>query len=133
MSPLKGALEHGIRFSTHTDTYVTPIDGIQMIWSAVNRMSTGGDTMGADQRIDPYEAMRAITIGPAWQFFEEDIKGTIEPGKLADFVILSDNPLSVGHLDPMKIKDIKVLETIVGGKTVFEGEAQSIVARHFSD
>ncbi len=131
MSPLKGALEHGLRFSTHTDTYVTPIDGIQMIWSSVNRTSTSGDTIGADQRITPYKAMKAITIDPAWQFFEEDIKGTIEPGKLADFVILSDNPLSVGHLDPMKIKDIEVLETIVGGETVFEGATKSIVARHF--
>ncbi len=131
MSPLKGALEEGMRFSTHTDTYVTPIDGIQMIWSAVNRKSTSGDVIGEDQRITPYEAMKAITTGPAWQFFEEDIKGSIEPGKLADFVILSDNPLSIGHLDPMKLKDIKVLETIVGGETVFEGETESIVARQF--
>ena len=133
MSPLKGALDAGVRFSTHTDTYVTPIDGIQMIWSAVNRMSSGGEVIGPDQRITPYEALRAITIDPAWQFFEEDLKGTIEPGKLADFVILSDNPLSVGHLDPMAIKDIEVLETIVGGETVFEGETESIVARHFAE
>lgn len=131
MSPLKGALERGVRFSTHTDTYVTPIDGIQMIWSAVNRMSTSGDIIGEDQRIPPYEALKAITINAAWQFFEDDIKGSIEPGKLADFVILSDNPLTVGHADPMNIKDIKVLATIVGGITVFEGETNSIVARHF--
>lgn len=133
MSPLKGALDRGIRFSIHTDTYVTPIDGIQMIWSAVNRMSTGGDIIGEDQRITPYQALKAITIDPAWQFFEEDIKGSLEPGKLADFVVLSDNPLSVGHLDPMAIKNIKVLKTIVGDKTVFEGETTSIVARHFAD
>ncbi|WP_425359510.1 hypothetical protein, partial [Borborobacter arsenicus] len=53
--------------------------------------------------------------------------------QLADFVVLSDNPLSVGHLDPMKIKDIKVLKTIVGGETVFEGETSSIVANHFAE
>lgn len=131
MSALKGALDRGIPFTTHTDTYVTPIDGIQMIWSAVNRMSSGGDVIGPDQRIPPLQALKAITINAAWQYFEEDIKGSIEPGKLADFVILSDNPLSVGHLDPMKIMEIKVLETIVGGKTVFKGETESTVFRHF--
>lgn len=133
MSPLQGALDEGLVFSTHTDAYVTPIDGIQMVWSSVNRMSTGGDVIGEDQRISPYEALKAITTNAAWQFFEEDIKGSIEPGKLADFVILSGNPLTVAHNDPMKIKDIKVLETIVGGDTVFKGESDSIVAKHFAD
>lgn len=133
MSPLKGALDAGLVFSTHTDTYITPIDGIQMMWSAVNRKSTSGDVIGPEQRIDPYEALKAITINVAWQFFEEDIKGSIEPGKLADFVILSGNPLTVAHLDPMAIKDIKVLETIVGGETVFKGETSSIIANHFDE
>lgn len=133
ISPLKGAYEHGLIPTTHTDTPVVPIDGIQMLWSSVNRMTTGGDVLGENQRVDPLEAMKAITIGAAWQFHQDDIKGSIEPGKLADFVVLSDNPLTVGHNDPMKIKDIKVLETIVGGKTVFEGETESIVARHFRD
>ncbi|WP_227370440.1 amidohydrolase [Halomonas sp. M20] len=133
MSPLKGAYEHGLIPTTHTDTPVVPIDGIQMIWSSVNRMSTGGDIIGEDQRVAPLEALKAITTNAAWQYFQDDIKGSIEPGKLADFVVLSDNPLSIGHLDPMKIKDIKVLETIVGGETVFEGETESIVARQFPD
>ncbi|WP_281827136.1 amidohydrolase [Jannaschia rubra] len=133
MSPLKGAYDHGLRPTTHTDTPVVPIDGIQMIWSSVNRMSTGGDIIGEDQRVPPLEAIKAITTNAAWQYFQEDLKGSIEPGKLADFVILSENPLSVGHLDPMKIKDIRVLETIVGGETVFEGETRSIVARQFPD
>jgi predicted amidohydrolase YtcJ len=131
MSPLKGAQERGLRFSTHTDSPVTPIDGIQMIWSSVNRMSTGGDVIGEGQRISPLQALKAITIDAAWQYFHEDMKGSIEPGKLADFVILSDNPLHVGHLDPMLIKDIRVLETIVGGKTVFSGSTVSIAAQQF--
>ncbi|GAB2728587.1 amidohydrolase [Halomonas garicola] len=133
MSPLKGAYEHGLTPTTHTDTPVVPIDGIQMIWSSVNRMSTDGDIIGEDQQVAPLEALKAITTNAAWQYFQEDIKGSIEPGKLADFVILSDNPLSIGHLDPMKIKDIKVLETIVGGETVFEGETESIVAEQSAE
>ncbi|MDN2566966.1 amidohydrolase [Aquibium sp. A9E412] len=132
MSPLAGARDRALRFSTHTDTPVTPIDGIQMLWSSVNRVSAGGETIGAGQRIDPLDALKAITVDAAWQVFEDDVKGTIEPGKLADFVILSDNPLSVGHADPDAIKDIKVLETIVGGRSVFEGETTSIVSRHFA-
>lgn len=131
MSPLKGALDRGIRFTIHTDTFVTPIDGIQMVWSAVNRMSTGGQIIGPDQRIEPLPALKAITINAAWQYFEDGIKGSIERGKLADLVVLSDNPLSVGHLDPMKLMEIKVLETIVGGKTVFRGETESVVYKHF--
>ncbi len=131
MSPLRGAYDHGLTPTTHTDSGVTPIDGIQMIWSSVNRMSTGGQVIGTDQRVTPLEALRAITINAAWQYFQEDRLGSIEPGKLADFVILSDNPLTLGHLDPMRIMEIRVLETIVGGETVFSGETESIVARHF--
>lgn len=133
ISPLKGALDRGLIFTTHTDSSVTPIDGIQMIWSSVNRITTSGEVLGPDQRIDPLPALEAITINAAWQYFQEDIKGSIASGKLADFVILSDNPLTIGHLDPMKIKDIRVLETIVAGETVFEGEKESIVSRHFPD
>lgn len=132
MSPLRSAIDCGVRSTTHTDSPVTPIDGIQMIWSAVNRVSSGGDVIGAKQRITALEAVRAITSEAAWQYHHEDLKGTIEPGKLADFVVLSDDPMSVAHVDPMGIKDIKVLQTIVGGKTVFSGATESIVARHFA-
>jgi predicted amidohydrolase YtcJ len=133
ISPLKGAVDRGLIFTTHTDSSVTPIDGIQMLWSSVNRVSTGGEVIGTDERIDPLQALEAITINAAWQYFQEDLKGSIAPGKLADFVILSANPLTIGHLDPMKIKDIDVLETIVAGNTVFTGEKSSIVAQHFPD
>lgn len=131
MSPLRSALDNGVRATTHTDSPVTPIDGIQMIWSAVNRVSSGGKTIGPEQRITALEAVRAITSEAAWQYHHETLKGTIEVGKLADFVVLSDDPMSVAHVNPMKIKDIQVLETILGGKTIFSGATDSIVAKHF--
>lgn len=131
MSPLRSALDNGVRATTHTDSPVTPIDGIQMIWSAVNRVSSGGKTIGPEQRITALEAVRAITSEAAWQYHHETLKGTIEAGKLADFVVLSDDPMSVAHVNPMKIKDIQVLETILGGKTIFSGATDSIVAKHF--
>ncbi|HEB83051.1 MAG TPA: amidohydrolase, partial [Gammaproteobacteria bacterium] len=67
--------------------------------------------------ISVMDALKASTINAAYQLKEEKIKGSIEPGKLADFVVLSDNPLNI---DPMKLKDIKVLETIKEGQTVYK-------------
>lgn len=133
ISPMKAAMDRGLIVTTHTDSPIVPIDGIQMIWSSVNRMTTGGQVLGPDLRVNPLQALEAITSNAAWQYFQEDLKGSITPGKLADFVILSDNPLAVGFLDPMKLKDIRIMETIVGGESRFAGESVSIVARHFPD
>lgn len=117
MSPLKSAEKRGIKFSIHLDTPVTPMNPLQAVWSAVNRTARSGEVIGAGQRVTPMEALRAVTIDAAWQNFEEDIKGSIEEGKYADFVILEENPLSI---DPAKIKDIKILETIINGKSVYK-------------
>jgi predicted amidohydrolase YtcJ len=117
ISPCKSALNRDLLFTLHCDTPVVPQDPLLLIWSAVNRLSTSGSIIGEEQRIAPIDALRAYTINAAYQNFEEDIKGSIEPGKLADMVILSDNPLTC---DPLKIKDIEVLETIVGGNTVYK-------------
>ena len=86
------------------------------VWSAVNRISRKGVLNGPDQRITPYQALQAITINAAYQYGEEKTKGSIEVGKLADLVVLSANPLTV---PTMQIKDIKVVETIKEGKTVY--------------
>ena len=117
LSPLKSAVDRGIRFTVHDDTPVTPVKPIQLVWDAVNRITTSGKVLGPAQRISPYEALRSVTIDAAWQNFEEDIKGSIEVGKLADFVVLEENPLTV---DPEHIRDIRVLATVVGGETVYD-------------
>ena len=116
ISPLKSSIDRGIRFTVHDDTPVTPVDPLQLIWVSVNRLTRSDQVLGPEERVSPLEAMRAMTTDAAWQNFEEDIKGSIEPGKLADLVILSDNPLTV---DPLAIREIEVLETIVGGETVY--------------
>ena len=117
ISPLNSAVKRGIRFSIHLDTPVTPMSPLQAAWSAVNRQTRSGKILGPEQRVTPLQAIRAITIDAAWQEHDEKIKGSIEPGKFADFVVLDQNPLTI---DPMKIRDIPILETIVGGKSVYK-------------
>ena len=90
---------------------------LQLVWGAVNRRTTSGQILGAEQQIALVEALRAVTIDAAWQNFEESSKGSLEVGKLADLVILEEDPFAV---DPLHIKDIRVLETLVGGESVFE-------------
>jgi predicted amidohydrolase YtcJ len=83
----------------------------------VTRTGWDGQTWGANQRVTPAEALRISTLNGAHASFEEQAKGSITPGKLADFVMLSDDPLAVAH---DRIKDIKVVRTVTGGRTVFE-------------
>lgn len=119
LSPMKTALEMGIRCQNHTDFNVSPIDQMFVVWSAVNRVSRGGEVIGPNERITPLEALRAITLDCAYLYKEEKTKGSLEEGKLADLVILNKNPLTV---KPMEIKDIKVLETIKEGKTIYSAK-----------
>lgn len=116
ISPIKTAMEMGMRPTNHTDYAVTPIDQMLMLWSAVNRISRKGVLNGADQRLTPYQGLQAMTINAAYQYGEQQNKGSIEVGKLADLVVLSANPLTV---PPMQIKDIKIVETIKEGKTIY--------------
>lgn len=116
-SPLKSAMEKGIKFENHTDFMVTPHDQLFTVWTAVNRISRNGVVIGPDEKVSPYIALKAITDWGAYMNFEENEKGTLETGKLADMVILSKNPLKV---DPMTIKDIKVERTIKEGKTIYQ-------------
>ena len=90
-----------------------------LIWIAVNRKTRSGYVLGPDQRLTVMEALHAVTLGAAYQYFEENEKGSITPGKRADLVILGVNPLKV---DADAIKDIPVLETIARGQTVYRQE-----------
>ena len=117
LSPLVSARKLGLKPTNHSDATVTPIDPIFTIWTAVNRVSRSGAIIGQAERTTPYLALQAITSFAAYEFFDENLKGTLTNGKLADFVILDKNPLKV---KPMEIKNIKVLETIKEGKTIFK-------------
>lgn len=116
INPARSALDRNIKITLHHDAPIAGIELLTVAWAAVNRITTSGKALGPEQRITPFEALRAITADAAWQNFEEDRKGTLEAGKLADLVILSDDPLAV---DPMKIRDIQVLETIKEGQRVY--------------
>ncbi|MCA6074742.1 amidohydrolase [Fulvivirga sedimenti] len=116
ISPIKSALNKGVRVTSHTDAPVALPNLMMIMWTTVNRVSRSGKIMGPAERLTPYEALQSFTIGGAYQFFEENEKGSLKAGKLADMVILDQNPLKV---DPMKLKEIKVLQTIKGGKTVY--------------
>jgi predicted amidohydrolase YtcJ len=117
ISPTKSAVKRGMKVTIHTDAPVVLPHGTRTMWSAVNRRTRKNVLLGEDECLTPLEALKALTIWGAYQHFEETSKGSIEPGKLADFAILSDNPLTV---DPMTIKDIEVVETIKEGKTIYQ-------------
>ena len=110
ISPAKDALSKGLPANFHQDTPVTAPDMLHSVWCAVNRITRKGKVLGPDQCISTYDALKCITIHPAYAYHEEASKGSLEAGKLADLVILDQNPLTTA---PMKLKDIKVLSTIL--------------------
>jgi hypothetical protein len=117
MSPAASAVAKGLVYTLHADTPVVPMEPMRIVWAAVNRLSSGGRVIGEAQRISVVEALKGITTYAAYQAFEEEDKGTIEVGKLADLVILDRNPLTVDSLD---LDDLRVTRTMVGGRTVYQ-------------
>ncbi len=116
IDPARSALDRGLKVTLHHDAPIAGIEMLKVVWSAVNRVTTSGELLGPEERITPFEALRAITADAAWQNFEENRKGTLEAGKLADMVVLSGDPLNI---DPMAIKDIRIVQTIKEGETVY--------------
>ena len=123
LSPMKSAAELGIHFTNHSDYAVTPLDPMFTVWTAVNRLSRTGQVIGPDERITVRQALMAITLDGAWQYGEEATKGSLSVGKLADFVMLDGNPLTV---DPAALKDIEVVATYKEGKQVYSATSQAL-------
>jgi len=117
ISPTRTALNKGLKITIHTDAPVALPNLMRMVGISVERKSRSGKIIGANEKLTPYEALKGITIWSAYQHFEEKTKGTLEQGKLADLVILDMNPLKVSE---EKIKEIKVLETIKEGVSVYK-------------
>jgi predicted amidohydrolase YtcJ len=116
ISPTGWLIDRGVKFSIHSDAPVTFPNSMRILDSAVNRTTRSGAVLGKAQRLRPMDALKAMTIWPAYQHFEESSKGSLEVGKLADMVVLDENPLSV---DPVKISAIKVVQTIKEGVSVY--------------
>ena len=116
ISPAATAKKKGLIFTQHHDSPIVYPNSIMILHAVVNRTSRSGQIIGPDERISPYDALKSITSWAAYQCFEEDLKGDLSVGKLADFVILDKNPLKV---DPMTLKDIVVMETIKEGNSIF--------------
>jgi hypothetical protein len=117
ISPCRDVIDAGLTITSHHDAPVTFPNSMRVLDATVNRVTRTGKVLGPDQRITPFEALKSLTIWAAIQYFEENSKGTLTKGKVADFVILDKNPVKINPLD---IHDIKVVESIKEGKTVFQ-------------
>ena len=119
ISPAAAAGALGIPYTFHQDASVIEPNMLETIWCAVNRVTKQGVSLGPQQRVSALDAVRAVTIHAAHQYFEEHQKGSLAAGKHADFVILSADPTAV---PPMQIRNIEVLATIKDGQCIFEKE-----------
>jgi predicted amidohydrolase YtcJ len=104
-----------MHFGLHSDTPVTPVPPLEGIWCAVARRTSGGDVLGPEQAIDVESALRGYTVDAAYLAGEEDVKGSLEVGKLADLAVLSEDPTAV---DPDRVRSLTVDGTVVGGTLV---------------
>ncbi|MBY5920191.1 amidohydrolase [Ferrimonas balearica] len=119
ISPTGWVLARGMRFSTHHDAPVAFPDSMRVLDATVTRRSRSGDIIGPTHRVDVMTALKAMTIWPAWQHFEEDDKGSLEPAKLADLVVLSADPTAI---DPENLDQIRVLQTIKEDRVIYRAD-----------
>jgi predicted amidohydrolase YtcJ len=116
----RSLLDSGAVLAFGSDSPVAPINPLFGVYAAVTRRTLDDKNPNGwipEQKISVEEAVRAFTWGSAYAEFQENVKGTLEPGKLADFVMISDDIFTI---DPVKIRDAKVLLTVVDGKIVFQ-------------
>lgn len=123
ISPTGWAVKRGMIFTSHHDAPVAFPDSMRVLDATVTRRSRSGDIIGPDQRVDVITALKSMTIWPAYQHFEETSKGSIEVGKLADFVILTEDPTAI---DPETIDQIRIAETIKEGETIYAATPEQL-------
>ena len=116
ISPTGWCLKRGMKFTTHHDAPVAFPNSMRVLDATVTRRTRSGDILGPQHRVDVMTTLKAMTLWSAWQHFEENTKGSIETGKLADLIILDKDPTAI---DPETIDQIKIVETIKEGTTVF--------------
>jgi len=104
-------------FTSHHDAPVALPNSIRVLSATVTRRTRSGDILGPTERVDVQTALKAMTIWAAQQHYEEATKGSIEPGKLADFVILDKNPLTI---PAETLADLKIVETIKEGRSIYK-------------
>ncbi len=117
MTPFRDMIDAGLTPAAGSDFSPGPFAPLMAIQGMVTRTGWNGETWGANQKITVEEALQVNTINGAYNSKEESIKGSITPGKLADFVVLAEDIHTVDH---GKIKDIKIVKTVVGGRTVYQ-------------
>ncbi len=117
ISPIQTAHQKCGVVTSHTDAPVALPNLMMIMWTTVNRITRSGDVIAPEESLSPYDALRTITIWGAYQHFEENRKGSLVQGKLADLVVLSDNPVKI---DPMQLKEIEVHETIKEGVSIYQ-------------
>lgn len=113
INSINSAIEINIPYAIHNDPPVSPPNALHSMWVAVNRLTSSGKVLGPEERITPEQALLSYTRGAATVLGIEDRVGSLETGKYADFVVLSENPLEI---DPMMIKDIKIEATVMNGQ-----------------
>jgi len=106
-----------VNFTLHNDASIVPPDIMRLVSITVNRTTRSGRVLGPHQRATIQEALHAVTLGAAYQYFEEDTKGSITVGKQADLVVLEQNPITS---DPAELEHIQIMETFSRGRSVYQ-------------
>lgn len=119
LSPARSAKKAGLKFTFHQDSPVIPPDMLETVWCAVCRQTREGRVLGPEEAVSVRDALKAVTSYAAWQYGEEAEKGSIAPGKRADFLVLDRNPLETPKEE---LRTLRVLKTIKDGRVIWERE-----------